>query len=70
MYLTFFVKKGELYERFEEEHFERAYKEEYLEKLLNKCGFNILGKFEGYTTKEVKKDSERILYIVSKKLEG
>lgn len=70
MYLTFFVKKGELYERFEEEHFERAYKEEYLEELLNKCGFNILGKFEGYTTKEVKKDSERILYIVSKKLEG
>ena len=34
MFLTFFVKQGELYERFEEEHFERAYKEEELESAL------------------------------------
>ena len=38
MFLTFFVKQGELYERFEEEHFERAYKEEELESAISNCG--------------------------------
>lgn len=70
MFLTFFVKNGDLYERFEEEHLERAYKEEDIEEALNKCGFKLLGKFNGYENKEVYKDSERILYVVCKQLEG
>ncbi|MDS0527512.1 class I SAM-dependent methyltransferase [Clostridium sp. SHJSY1] len=69
MFLTFFVKEGELYEKFEEEHLERAYKETFIESMLEKCGFNILDKFNGYEDKEVTKESERILYVVAKKME-
>ena len=52
MFLTFFVKKGELYERFEEEHLERAYKESQLESILEEL--------------DVQANSERIVYVVKK----
>ena len=67
MYLTFFVKRGELYERFEEEHFERAYTEKEIESLLEECNFKLLNKFDGYSDDDVHETSERILYVVSKK---
>ncbi|MDY6011499.1 class I SAM-dependent methyltransferase [Clostridium sp.] len=67
MFLTFFIKDGDLYERFEEEHFERAYKEEDIEKNLEKCGLHILGKYDGYTEDSVRDSSERILYVVKKR---
>lgn len=64
MYLTFFVKKGELYERFEEEHRERAYTETYIESLLDAVGLTLIAKYDGYTKNKVKEDSERIVYVV------
>lgn len=67
MFLTFFVKKGELYERFEEEHLERAYTETELEKVLESVNLNVIGKFDGYTSNDVQANSERIVYIVKKK---
>jgi ubiquinone/menaquinone biosynthesis C-methylase UbiE len=69
MFLTFFVKEGKLYERFEEEHYERAYREEEIETILKTCGFTFLGKYNGYDDEPVKEDSERILYIVGKNME-
>ena len=61
MFLTFFVKQGELYERFEEEHFERAYKEEELESALSNCGLKVINKFDGYSNNKVQANSERIV---------
>jgi len=66
MYLTFFVKKGNMYERFEENHFERAYSEKFIEKTLKDIGFKIIGKYEDYTKEMVKENSERIVYVVKK----
>ncbi|MFR5403202.1 MAG: class I SAM-dependent DNA methyltransferase [Clostridium sp.] len=66
MFLTFFVKQGELYERFEEEHFERAYKEEELESALSNCGLKVINKFYGYSNNKVQANSERIVYVVKK----
>lgn len=66
MFLTFFVKNGELYERFEEEHLERAYTEKFIEESLQKCGLKILSKYNGYTEECVHEKSERIMYIVKK----
>ena len=66
MFLTFFVKQGELYERFEEEHFERAYKEEELESALSNCGLKVINKFDGYSNNKVQANSERIVYEVKK----
>ena len=66
MFLTFCVKQGELYERFEEEHFERAYKEEELESALSNCGLKVINKFDGYSNNKVQANSERIVYVVKK----
>ena len=66
MFLTFFVKCGDLYERFEEEHFERAYKEEELESALSNCGLKVINKFDGYSNNKVQANSERIVYVVKK----
>jgi len=68
MYLTFFVKRGELYERFEEEHLERAYTEDFIEEALKEAGLKIIGKFDGYTDKKVSINTERIVYVVKKEL--
>ena len=66
MYLTFFVKNGDLYERFEEEHYERAYTENQIEGIIQECGFSIINKFDGYNEKDVNEESERILYVLKK----
>ena len=70
MFLTFFVKKGDLYEKFEEEHLERAYKEKEIEHYLEKCNFEILNKLDGYTSDNVQANSERIVYVVKKAIDG
>lgn len=67
MFLTFFVKTdNDLYNRFEEDHYEKAYKEEHIEEILIKCKFKVLSKFSGYSNEKVNENSERILYIVAK----
>ena len=65
MYLTFFVKDKELYHRFDEEHRERAYKEETIEELLKQCGLKVKNKLDNYKD-NVKINSERITYIVQR----
>lgn len=67
MFLTFFVKKGELYERFEEEHLERAYTEIEIEKYLEKANLKVIAKYDGYTSNGVQADSERIVYVAKRK---
>ncbi|MDY4251073.1 class I SAM-dependent methyltransferase [Clostridium sp.] len=66
MYLTFFVKRDNLYERFEEEHLEKAYTEEFIENKLEIAGLKVIGKYEGYTEKQVNRNTERIVYVVKK----
>lgn len=62
-YLTFFVKEGEKYSRFEEVHTERAYSEEEIEKALSKNGFEVIEKLDGFTENNATKTSERIMYV-------
>ena len=66
MFLTFFVKKDDLYERFEEEHLERAYTEEEIERYLNEADLEIVAKYDGYTSNDVQANCERIVYVVKK----
>ena len=53
----------------EEEQFERAYTEEEIENTLKKCGFKLLGKYDGYNETSVNPKSERILYVAGKNME-
>lgn len=67
MNLSFFIKQQNgLYERFDEIHEERAYKEEFIEKILKDIGFSYIEKHNGYSNFKVCKESERITYIVRK----
>lgn len=66
MDLTFFVREGELYRRFDESHQERAYTSEAVTKYLEDTGFRILQVLDGYSNNKANINSERILYIVQK----
>jgi ubiquinone/menaquinone biosynthesis C-methylase UbiE len=66
MSLTFFVKEGQVYRRFDENHTERAYKEEYVENILKEIGFQIIKKMDNYEDKVVNESTERICYVLKK----
>lgn len=67
MYLTFFVREGDTYERFDEMHQERIYSEEDIETALESSGLTVISKMDNYTSCEVLNSTERITYIVTKK---
>jgi len=67
MFLTFFVKEGQVYRRFDEEHRERIYSEKFLDELLAKVGFEIYEKLDNYESNSLNEETERIVYILGKK---
>ncbi|WP_346962558.1 class I SAM-dependent methyltransferase [Clostridium sp.] len=67
MYLTFFVKEGQVYHRFDEYHRERAYSENKIEKFINEAGFIIEKKLNCYEEVAIGENTERITYVLSKK---
>ena len=66
MYLTFFIKDGDLYDRFDEVHLERIYREDEIAKALEDSGLSIASKLDNYTDSSVKTTTERITYFVRK----
>lgn len=65
-YLTFFIRDGERYYRFDEEHQEKAYKIEEIINLLKRVGFNRIDYFDCFTFNKLNPDSERINFIAIK----
>ncbi|WP_035291431.1 class I SAM-dependent methyltransferase [Clostridium sp. KNHs214] len=68
MYLNFFIRDGQVYSRFDENHMERAYKEEYIEETLKNAGFKVIGKYDNYICDKIKDNTERIVYVVKKNI--
>lgn len=66
-FLTFFVKNGESYRRFDEVHTERIYTDGYIRSALKSHGFDIFGRFDGITDDEPTENSLRIMYAAKKK---
>lgn len=65
--LTIFVKnKKELFNRFQETHYQRGYRLSMMRNLLEKAGFVFLAAYDGDTHGEVTAESERI-YVVARK---
>ena len=62
-YLTFFVKQGEFYERFDETHTERVYETEEIKEGLEKNGFRIKAVYDGFTGREADGTSERLMFV-------
>ena len=66
MQLTFFVKKGELYERFDETHEQTAYEEKEITETLQKAGFSGILCYDCFTENPAKSDSLRLQFIAKK----
>ncbi|WXR62161.1 class I SAM-dependent methyltransferase [Peptostreptococcaceae bacterium AGR-M142] len=65
MNLNFFVKEGELYKKFSEEHLQRAYKKEEILNLLEQSKFNDINIYSDFTF-DYANDSQRIFFVAKK----
>lgn len=63
---TFFVKKGRHWERFYEQHTERAYSNTVVRRLLRESGFRIKGFFRCYTLENAVRQGYRICVVAKR----
>lgn len=66
MELIFFVPRGELYRKFEEQHIQKAYKWEYLSGRLKNAGFEQIRVFGDFSFSGPDNDSERIFFAAAR----
>ncbi len=66
MNLTFFSRKGELFERFSETHIQRAHSVREISGALNDAGFELVGVYNAFTLDEADDKSERIQFVAKK----
>lgn len=65
--LTFFQRVGDLYEKWEEITYERAYTEEEIIQLLKSANFEVLAVFNEFSFESPKPNSERLFFVARKK---
>ncbi|PXV86258.1 methyltransferase family protein [Lachnotalea glycerini] len=66
--LTLFIKEeGNLYRRFQENHYQKVYEPDAVKKLLEKAGMELLAVYDAFTKEPPKNDSERIYVIAREK---
>ena len=64
--LTLFIREeGDLYRKYEEVHFQRAYELKEIKRFLAEAGMEFLAAYDAFSRNPVRKDSERI-YIIAK----
>lgn len=65
--LTFFEKDEDVYYRYDETHFERAYSVEEITRLIEKAGMELVGVFDNLTFNPPGCKSERIFFVAREK---
>lgn len=64
--LTLFIREREdLYRKYQETHYQRAYELETIKQLLKEAGMEFVAAYDAFTREPVKQDSERI-YIIAR----
>lgn len=66
MYISFFVKEGSLYRRFDEVHFQKAYDIDYIKRILERVGFKSIKVYDDYENLPVNENSLRAVFIARK----
>jgi len=61
-----FVRRGELYEKFEEVHVERAYEPSKIEEILRDAGLRLVAQYDCFTFDPPRSDSSRIMWVTRK----
>lgn len=64
--LTFFVKKDELYERFDETHYEKAYHDSEIMDFIKNSGMEFVSRFGELTLRKPSPTSQRNFYVCRK----
>lgn len=70
MELTYFVKDGNFYTRYEEQHVQRGFYMEEIKEMLVECGFTDIQCFDCFTRDKANDTSERIQFLAVKPAEG
>lgn len=65
---TFFVRDGDMWIRFDEDHFEKAYENKTLRKAVKACGFQVKGFFDCFSFDRATKESDRVCVVARKPL--
>ena len=68
MSLNFFIQNGDLYERIEEFHMERAYESGLLVSMLNSAGFKSIELYDNYSKNKPMQTTERWTIIARKRV--
>ncbi|SHH01442.1 class I SAM-dependent DNA methyltransferase [Tepidibacter thalassicus] len=66
MDLAFFIRNGEYFERFEEIHYQRAYKNEEILDFLKNAGFEDVKVYKDFTFYEADEESQRVFFVCKK----
>ena len=61
--LTLFVKEGELYRKYEETHYQKAYDIDRVKKLIEDSGLKLIAVYDAYTRDGVREDSDRVVFV-------
>lgn len=64
--LTCFVKQGELYEKFQETHQEKAHSRQEVDKIISATGFLPRGVFRSFTLEPADDSTYRLFFVVEK----
>jgi 2-polyprenyl-3-methyl-5-hydroxy-6-metoxy-1,4-benzoquinol methylase len=62
--LSIFIPEGELYRKYEEVHYQRAYTIEEILELIEQSGLKLLNVYDAFTFEKPKVDSERVYFVV------
>lgn len=65
--LTFFIRNGNTYNRYDETHYERAYSNDEIKDVAHSYGFKVLGIYHRLSFSSPKKNSDRVVFICMKK---
>jgi SAM-dependent methyltransferase len=66
--LTLFIREeNDLYQKFHENHYQKAYELDTVKELLEKAGMELIGAYDAFTKNPPKADSERIYVIAREK---
>ena len=65
-FLTFFIREGELFRRYEEVHHQRIYEVDTVNNLLKAAGYKPLSAFDMYTFNRWTRTSDRINFTAQK----
>lgn len=61
--LTLFIKEGELFRKYEETHYQRAYEIEAVKNMIQEAGLQFIAVFDAFTEEPPSEQSERVYFI-------